>query len=34
MKNENFTIRMCFLVEACDLNHETFNPSLGFYVIP
>ena len=34
VKSEIAAIRMCFLVEACDLNQETFNPSLGFYVIP
>ena len=34
MKNKIATIRMCFLTDACDLNHKTFNTSLGFHVIP
>ena len=25
---------MCFSVDVCDLNQETFNPSLRFHVIP
>jgi hypothetical protein len=33
MKSEIATIRMCFLVDACDLNQEYFNPSLGFHVL-
>jgi hypothetical protein len=33
VKSEIATIRMCFLVDACDLNHDTFNPSLRFHVI-
>ena len=34
VKSEIATIRMCFLVDVCDLNQETFNLSLGFHVIP
>ena len=26
VKSEIATIRMCFFVDVCDLNHETFNP--------
>ena len=27
-------IRMCFLVDSCDLNQDTFNPGTDFHVIP
>ena len=34
VKNEIATIRMHFLLDVCDLNQDTLNPSLGFHVIP
>jgi hypothetical protein len=34
VKTEMVTIRMCFLVDSCDLNQDTFNPSTGFHIIP
>jgi hypothetical protein len=34
VKTEMASIRMCFLVDSCDLNQDTFNPSTGFHIIP
>ena len=34
VKNKIATNRMCILVDACDLNRETFKPSLEFHVNP
>jgi hypothetical protein len=34
VKIEMVSIRMCFLVDSCDLNQDTFNPSTGFHIIP
>jgi Domain of unknown function (DUF4371)/hAT family C-terminal dimerisation region len=34
VKTEIATIRMCFLIDTCDLNQDTFNPSTGFHIIP
>ena len=33
VKREIASIRMCFLVDSCDLNQDTFNPSTNFHVI-
>ena len=33
VKTEITFIRMCFLVDSCDLNQDSFNPSTGFHVI-
>jgi hypothetical protein len=34
VKTEMASIRMCFLVDSCDLNQDTFNPCTGFHIIP
>jgi hypothetical protein len=34
VKTEMASIRMCFLVDSCDLNQDTYNPSIGFHIIP
>jgi len=33
-KTEIVTIRMCFLIDSCDLNQDTFNPTIVFHIIP
>ena len=33
VKTKIASIRMCFLVDSCDLNQDTFHPSTGFHVI-
>ena len=34
IKTKIASIRMRFLVDSCDVNQDTFNPSTGFHVIP
>ena len=34
VKTKIASIRMCFLVDSCNLNQDAFNPSMGFHVIP
>jgi hypothetical protein len=34
MKIEMASIKMCFLVDSCDLNQDSFNSSTGFHIIP
>jgi hypothetical protein len=34
VKTEMASIRMCFLVDSCDLNQDTFNPCTRFQIIP
>jgi hypothetical protein len=34
VKTEIASIRMCFLIDSCDLNQDTFNPDIGFHIIP
>jgi hypothetical protein len=34
VKTKMASIRMCFLVDSCGLNQDTFNPSTSFHIIP
>jgi hypothetical protein len=34
VKSEIATIRMCFVMDSCDLNQDTFNSSSGFPILP
>jgi len=34
VKIEIVSIRMYFLLDSCNLNKDTFNPSIGFHIFP